>query len=67
MTELNQTECTLTDEELIARIDKWNGKLCRSGGRAWCLKIPPDPNNDPDLLIAELCKRYEKTIKSKPL
>lgn len=52
-------ECTLTDTELVARIDKWNGKLCRTDGRAWSSQVPPDPNNDPDLLIAELCKRFE--------
>ena len=53
-------ECTLTDAELVAKIDEWNGKLCKTGGRAWCLRVPPDPNNDPDLLIAQLCKRFEK-------
>lgn len=53
-------ECTLTDVELVAKIDEWNGKLCKTGGRAWCLRVPPDPNNDPDLLISQLCKRFEK-------
>jgi hypothetical protein len=52
-------KCTLTDAELVAKIDEWNGKLCKTGGRAWCLSVPPDPNKDPDLLIAQLCKRFK--------
>lgn len=55
-------ECTLTDAELVAKIDEWNGKLCKTGGRAWCLRVPPDPNNDPDLLIAQIRKRFEKLL-----
>jgi hypothetical protein len=58
-------QCTLTDVELIAKIDEWNGKLCRSGGRDWRLTIPPRVNEDPDILIAELCKRFELLIATK--
>ncbi len=55
-------QCELTDKELITKIDEWNGKLCKTGGRAWTLSVPPKPNNDPDLLIAELCKRFERLV-----
>ena len=56
-------ECTLTDQELINKIDSINGALCKSGGKSWCLSVPPDVNNDPDLLIAEMVKRFERMVK----
>jgi len=58
-------ECTLTDQELMNKIDSINGALCKSGGKSWCLSVPPDVNNDPDLLIAELVKRFERAKLSK--
>lgn len=54
--------CTLTDTELILRVEKRNSELCKSGVKSWSLSVPVDPNNDPDLLIAELCKRFKNTL-----
>lgn len=51
--------CTLTDQELVAKVKNWNSLLCKTGGKAWVLRIPADRNQDPDLLIAELCNRFE--------
>jgi len=62
---MEERECTLSDQELIRRVDEWNGKLCRTKGGAWCLSIPPNLNSDPDMLIMELCKRFERMIKEK--
>ena len=55
-------ECTLTDRELISKIDSINGALCKSGGKSWRLSVPPDVDNDPDLLIAEMTKRFERLV-----
>ena len=52
------TECTLTDDELIQKIDNWITKLNNSGGNAWSLRVPVDFNHDPNMLILELIKRY---------
>lgn len=54
----------LPDQELLSKVRDWNSKLCSSGGKAWSLTIPANPNNDPDLLIEELCKRFEKKSNS---
>jgi len=49
----------MSDEDLIAKVDEWNSKLCESRGEAWMLSIPPDPKRDPDLLISELIRRFK--------
>lgn len=59
---MEEKECTLSDQELIRRVDEWNGKLCRTKGGAWCLSVPSRPDVDPDMLIAELCKRFERMV-----
>lgn len=55
-----KTGCTLTDDELIYKVKEWVGRLCASGGRAWALRVPVDPNYDPDILIHELCERFKE-------
>ena len=59
-----KTGCTLTDEELIKKLQDWVSKLSSSGGRAWSLRVPVDPDYDPDMLILEACARLEE--RSKP-
>ena len=56
---IDEILCTLTNKELIAKVRDWNSKLCKSNGKDWCLTIPPNPNNDPDFLLDELCMRFE--------
>lgn len=51
--------CTLTNEELIARCDKWIHKLAESGGKEWVLSVPVDFDRDPDMLFTELCNRLK--------
>ena len=51
---------TLSDTELVNKCRDWITKLCRTGGKAWCLRVPVDLENDPDVLFEELIKRYEK-------
>lgn len=55
-----KTECTLTNEELIAKAEEWISKLAKSGGDAWTLSVPVDFNKDPDMLFVELCKRLKE-------
>jgi hypothetical protein len=52
-------EVPLSDTELIAKCGEWVSKLCRSGGRAWTLRVPVDFTRDPDVLFTELIKRFE--------
>ena len=56
-----------TEETLIKRCRDWIDKLCATGGRAWSLQVPPNPDVDPDLLFSELIDRYEmvRSIKEK--
>lgn len=50
----------LNDEELIERCYKIIKDLCNTGGQSWKLHVPVDFNNDPDMLLIELIKRFEK-------
>ena len=52
-------KCSLSDIELIKKVSEWNTKLCDSGGKKWALQVPPNVNEDPDLLIQELCLRFQ--------
>jgi len=55
-------ECTLSDSQLIEKCENWITDLCRSGGRAWCLRVPVDFNCDPDMLFSELIKRFKNYV-----
>lgn len=57
--------CTLTDEELVKKVDELVSKLCATKGQAWCLSVPADLNSDPDMLILELIKRFNKEMRNK--
>ena len=52
-----QIECTLTNDELIKKLEEWVRSLSESGGESWSLRVPVDPNHDPDILILEVCHR----------
>lgn len=51
-------KCTLTNEELKAKIADWVDRFCKTGGRAWSLRVPVDFNHDPDMVILELANRF---------
>ena len=55
-----QTGCTLTNDALIKKLEEWVSKLSSSGGRSWSLRVPVDPNHDPDMLILEICHRLRE-------
>jgi len=48
-----------SNEELIIVIQDWVKKLCETGGREWCLRVPVDFQRDPDVLIIEICARFQ--------
>lgn len=54
--------CTLTDEELLQKVDSLTDKMYRTG-RIPDRQIPARPNEDYDLLVGELVKRYSNKIK----
>lgn len=41
----------LTNEHLIKKGKEWVESLIETGGKSWCLKIPVDINNDPDVIF----------------
>ena len=52
-------EVPLSDSELVEKCRTWISELCRSGGRAWTLRVPVDMSRDPDILFSELIRRFE--------
>ncbi len=58
-----KTSCTLSNEELLERCRNEISKLCKSGGKAWSMRVPVDFNNDSDMLFSELIKRFKSLDK----
>lgn len=48
----------MTNVDLVDKCDKWVTNLCNSGGKTWFLHVPPDFENDPDMLFSELITRF---------
>jgi hypothetical protein len=59
--QLQEKLAVIPDAELIEKVEQWVTKLCDTDGRAWSLRVPPDPLRDPDLLISELIRRFKDT------
>ena len=53
--------CTLTDEELIKKIDQQTDDMFRSQ-KVPSRNIPARPNEDYDLLVGELIMRFNKRV-----
>lgn len=49
--------CTLSDEELVRRVDQLTDEMYQTG-KIPSRHIPARPNEDYDLLVGELCKRF---------
>ena len=60
------SECQLTNEELIRKVRMWVDELCRTGGKGWSLQVPVNMERDPDILINELCNRFESVLPAGP-
>lgn len=55
-------KCTLSDKELLEKVSAWVSSLNKTGGKSWTLNVPVDFNSDPDMLISELCSRYNDAL-----
>lgn len=56
--------CSLTDKELISRIDKLSDEMYKTNNVP-VIHIPARPDEDFDLLIGELMLRFSEKIKAK--
>jgi len=54
-------KCSLTDKELLDRVDSMTDEMYQTG-KIPCRQIPARPNEDYDLLVGELVKRYYEKI-----
>lgn len=55
----------MTDKQLVEKCRMWINKLNK--GTTWTLRVPPDPEVDPDILFSELIDRYEMYLKLKSM
>jgi len=53
-------KCSFDNVELVKKVREWVRKLAMSGGKDWTLEVPVNFDKDPDVLIEELCKRFER-------
>lgn len=58
---------TLTDKELIERCEFLIKDFCHNGFKSseWTMRIPAEPNRDPDLVFGELIRRFKKNNQEK--
>ena len=56
---INAQLASIPTPELVQKARTWISDLCESGGQKWSLRVPPDPERDPDLIFGELCRRLE--------
>jgi len=54
--------CELSNEELTMKVRMWVDELCRTGGKGWSLQVPVNMERDPDVLISELCNRFDSVL-----
>ena len=55
--------CTLTDEELVNRVDELTDQMFETN-KFPVRHIPAQPDKDYDLLVGELCQRFFEKIKA---
>ena len=60
------SKCKLNNPELVAKVREWVRNLAMSGGKDWALQVPVNFEKDPDVLIEELCKRFERNQPNVP-
>jgi hypothetical protein len=52
---------TITDEELLSKVDTLTDEMYKSG-KIPTRHIPARPNDDYDLLVGELIKRFQEKV-----
>jgi len=60
-----ESNITLTNEELIKYCEFLIEDFCKNGflSGLWTMRIPAEPNRDPDLVFGELIDRFKLSIK----
>ena len=57
--------CTLTDKELIEKVDKLTDQMYSTDHKVPMRHIPARPDGDYDLLVGELLVRFDNCINNK--
>ncbi len=64
--QFNKIQSEIPDSVLTERARELISKLCATGGAAWSLGIPPNPEKDPDMVFGELTRRVEAQAQFTP-
>jgi len=60
---VNFRKCTLTDKDLLEKVDEYTDKLFKGDKNILTRHIPARPNEDYDLLIGEIIYRFKEKLK----
>lgn len=62
----SEMKTTLSDQELVNHCDFLIKDFCKNGFKSghWTMRIPAEPNRDPDLVFSELIDRFN-VVRSK--
>ena len=55
---MGKEECTLTNYELVEKVNTGISKLCQTGGKSFTMNVPARLNEDLDLLVSEMSRRF---------
>lgn len=55
--EFNEIQTAIPDGQLIEKARELISKLAETSGRSWSFRVPPDPENDPDMVFGEIARR----------
>jgi len=58
--QFNKIQAAIPDSQLIEKAKALISELAKTGGRSWSLRVPPDPENDPDMVFGEIARRLER-------
>lgn len=59
--------CSLSDQELITKAEEHIVTLINTGGRAWSLPVPANPDKDVDLILSEVIERFKQHVRGETL
>ena len=53
-------KCSLTNKELAESCDKLISDLCKNGAKSFVMTVPPNFNQDSDMILSELVRRFKE-------
>ncbi len=59
-------ECTLTDKELADKVSEGITRLAKTGGKSFVMHVPARVNEDLDLIVSELVRRFRVFMEGNP-